>query len=267
MLDKLMKTINMDDALFFYDVLSENKAYATLEPRNHESLFFITDGTLEYTKNGKTEFVKKGQVGYIARGSMDKSGAYNCPVVSYIAVNFNFDRKNPKPQATLPFNTVCFERDSYKYEKFFRDALDAYSSGLSGAPLICGGILRQIIGMLYNNYIMDDFDMQKARKIEKSVDYIKYNYHISDMKISEVAEMSNMSEKHFRRLFCELYNKTPHEFLRDFRLDKAKVLLLNTSKQISDIATQCGFSDVYSFSHCFKNKFSNSPKAYREMMK
>ena len=49
------------------------------------------------------------------------------------------------------------------------------------------------------------------------------------------------------------------------QLNKAELLILNTAKKISDIAFQCGFSDVYSFSHCFKRNFGVSPKAYREM--
>ena len=77
--------------------------------------------------------------------------------------------------------------------------------------------------------------------------------------------MTGMSEKHFRRVFYDVYKKKPHEFLKDIRLNNAEQLLLNTSKSVSDIAIRCGFSDVYSFSHCFKRNFGISPKAYRKM--
>ena len=103
-----------------------------------------------------------------------------------------------------------------------------------------------------------------ANKIALALDYLNQNYNRSDLKISELAETIGISEKHFRRLFFDIYNKKPHEFLRDFRLNKAELLILNTSKQISEIAVQCGFSDVYSFSHCFKKSYGVSPTDYRK---
>ena len=106
---------------------------------------------------------------------------------------------------------------------------------------------------------------EMANKLEIALDYLNRNYSHSDLKISEAAKMTGMSEKHFRRVFYGVYKKKPHEFLKDIRLNNAEQLLLNTSKPVSDIAIQCGFSDVYSFSHCFKRNFGISPKTYRKM--
>lgn len=256
--------IYTDDAVFFYDTLTEGKPFISSSPRNHESLFFVTKGTLAYEKQGKTEIIREGCVGYVARGSSDKSSAHNCPAVSYVVVNFNFGRENYVPKRTLPFETVCAEETAYKYEKLFREGLYEYNPELQGSQMICSGILRRIIGMLYNDYTLRGADPAKAKRIEKSLDYLKQNYHRPNLKISELADIASVSEKHFRCLFFDVYKKRPHEFLRDFRLNKAVLLLMNTSKQISEIAVQCGFSDVYSFSHCFKKTYGISPKAYRE---
>ncbi len=260
----MTEKIKTDDAVFFYDTIAEEKPYIAFKPRNHESLCFVTNGTLAYEHLGKTELIKEGQVGYIARGSTDKSSAYNCPKVSYIAVDFNFDKTNPAPNSALLLETVCSKSASYKYEKLFKYALDEYTSKRIGSQMICGGILQQIIGMLYNDRAYSALNAQKANKLKKSIDFLKQNYQNPDLTVKELAETANISEKHFRRLFVEIYDKNPHEFLRDFRLNTAEPLLLNTSKQISDIAVQCGFSDVYSFSHCFKKHMGISPKKYRE---
>ena len=125
--------------------------------------------------------------------------------------------------------------------------------------------LYQIIGQLYNDLVFDKINYKTANKIEIALDYFNRNYSRSDLKIREVAEMTGMSERHFRRVFYDVYKKKPQEFLRDVRMNKAELLILNTSKPVYDIAIQCGFSDVYSFSHSFKRNFGVSPKAYREM--
>ena len=121
--------------------------------------------------------------------------------------------------------------------------------------------------MLYNNLAFNGIDSKITNRIKIALDYLNQNYNRTDLKISELANTTGISEKHFRRLFFDIYKKSQHEFLRDFRLNKAELLILNTSKQISDIALQCGFSDVYSFSHCFKRVYGISPTDYRENQK
>lgn len=253
------------DAVFFCDTLTYSTPYISNNPRNHDSLAFVTDGTLGYEKQGRTIQIKQGQIAYIAKGSIDKSSTYGCDAVSYIAVNFNFDASPASSRQNLPFGTVCSSKNAYRYEKLFREAVNEYSLGLPGSRTICNGILYQIIGQLYNDLVFDEITHKTANKIEIALDYLNRNYSHSDLKISEVAKMTGMSEKHFRRVFYDVYKKKPHEFLKDIRLNNAEQLLLNTSKPISDIAIRCGFSDVYSFSHCFKRNIGISPKAYRKM--
>ena len=252
------------DAVFFCDTLTSSTPYISDKPRNHDSLAFVTDGNLGYEKQGKTVQIKKGQVAYIAKGSIDKSSAYGCGAVSYIAVNFNFDTSPTSSNSNLPFETVCSGKNAYRYEKLFREAVNEYSLGLPGSRMICNGILCQIIGRLYNDLVYSDINYKMANKIKIALDYLNRNYSCSDLTIGELAEITGVSEKHFRRLFFDIYKKKPHEFLRDFRLNKAELLILNTSKTISDIAFQCGFSDVYSFSHCFKKNYGVSPTDFRK---
>ena len=95
------------------------------------------------------------------------------------------------------------------------------------------------------------------------MEYLKEHYDDPELKISTLAQIENMSEKHFRRIFFDVYKKTPYAFLQEFRINKAEILLLNTAKSISDIAFQCGFSDIYSFSHCFKKHTGLSPTDYK----
>lgn len=253
-----------DDAVFFYDTLTCSKPFISASPRNHDSFAFVTDGTLAYEKQGVLAQIKKGQVAYIPKGSIDKSGAYACDSVSYIAVNFNFDEHTASLNHHLPLQTVCSSRNAYQYEKLFQKAVNEYRFHLPGSQMICSGILCQIIGMLYNDRVFDRINDKKTDKMKIALDYLNRNYGRADLTISELASITGISERHFRRLLFDLYQKKPHEFLRDLRLNQAELFIVNTSKPISDIALQCGFSDVYSFSHCFKREFGISPTDYRE---
>lgn len=247
----------------FTDTLPKDGPYISTKPRNHESLFFVTKGTLLYEKNGEAATVCQGQVGYIARGSIDRSSAYCCDEVAYIAVNFCFDRQSASPTRTLPFETLCSAGDAYNYEKQFKRALNSFLSKEPGYLPICNGIILQIIGQLYNEHQTKENDFAKMKRIEKAVEYVKQHYGNPDLKIRDLADAVKMSEKQFRRIFFAIYHKTPYVFLQEFRIHNAEILLLNTSKSISDIGLQCGFSDIYSFSHSFKKYNEVSPTEYR----
>lgn len=251
------------DTVVFTDTLKKDSPCIFEKPRNHESLFFVTKGTLGYQKNGETNILGEGQVGYVARGSIDKSFAYLCNEVSYIAVNFRFDRQNATPQKTLPFKTLCSQGVAYNYERLFKQALNHFLSKTPGYMAICNGIIIQIIGQLYDEHKIEYTAFLKIKRIEKAIEYFRKNYGDPNFRISDLAAVVNMSEKHFRRIFSEAYKKTPYIFLQEFRINKAEILLLNSSKSVSDIALQCGFSDVYSFSHSFKKHNGISPSEYR----
>lgn len=257
----------MDDALFFCDTLTQAHPYLATRPRNHESLCFVTRGTLGYEKDGMLVRIPAGQTAYIARGSVDQSSALDCAEVSYIAVNFNFDLDDPAPSPTLFFPTLCCEADRYRLGDLFQTALDEYRLSLPGSRMICNGILWQIIGILQNHQLAGSQNNRKAQKLAPSLEYLRLHYGRPDLKISTLAQICGLSEKQFRRTFVELYGKQPHEYLRDYRLNRAKELLLNNSKRISGIALECGFSDVYSFSHCFRNFCGMSPEQYKSAMK
>ena len=254
-----------DNTVIFTDTLKKGSPYIAQSPRDHESIFFVTKGTLLY-ENGKIkEIIKTGQVGYIARGSVDKSSAYLCDEVSYIAVNISFDKGNCFSEKTLSFKNLCSQGFIYNYRQLFKEALNHYTLRAPGYMTICNGIIMQIIGFLYNEHNINVLKYTKTQRIEAGIQYLNNHYNSSELKISNLADKVCMSEKNFRRIFYDIYSQTPYAYLQKLRINKAEILLLNTSKSISDIALQCGFCDVYSFSHCFKKHTGSSPSKYREL--
>jgi len=204
------------DTVIFTDTLKRNSPYIAEMPRNHESIFFVTKGTLLYEKEDIRVIIEEGQIGYIARGSIDKSSAYLCDAVSYIAINFCFDKINTLPTKTLPFKTLCSQGIIYEYEKLFNEALNHYLSKSPGYIFLCNGIVMQIIGFLYNELKISIDSLHKMQRLEPAIQYLKKHYDRPAFKISDLATEVHLSEKHFRHLFHDVYHKTPYEFYRIF---------------------------------------------------
>ena len=253
-----------NDAVFFEDSLKKDHPYIAKKPRDHESLFFVKKGNLLYERNGLTEIIREGQVGYIAKGSRDISSAYMCDEVSYYAVNFCIDKISVPSSGCLPFSVLCSSGILYyPYKSLFKKATMESNLKDDGSDYLVNGILMEIIGYLYKEFNIHKDKINNYKKIDTAVEYMKSHSEDAELKISDLALISQMSEKNFRRIFVSLYGQTPYAFLQKYRVEKAEILLMNTNKSVSEIALSCGFSDVYSFSHCFKRHFGVSPQGYR----
>lgn len=89
----------------------------------------------------------------------------------------------------------------------------------------------------------------------------------SQLTIEQLAEKSNLSISSFKREFAKLYEDTPANYIRNKKLEKAAELLLISYERITDIAFDCGFNDLATFTKNFSDKYHISPSAYRQERK
>ena len=82
--------------------------------------------------------------------------------------------------------------------------------------------------------------------------------------IGELAADLGMSPSHLRHRFRASCGVSLGKHMRDLRLERARGLLKMSPARVSEIAEQCGFSSVFSFSRAFKVRYHASPLAYRK---
>lgn len=100
------------------------------------------------------------------------------------------------------------------------------------------------------------------RQLSQVLDYIDA-YLDRNIKLADLAQLLDMSSFHFSRLFKQSIGITPHQYLSQQRVEKAKKLLEKTDRLIIDIALECGFSSHSHLSKQFRKSTGMTPKAYR----
>ncbi|MBL4656514.1 MAG: helix-turn-helix transcriptional regulator [Flavobacteriales bacterium] len=88
-----------------------------------------------------------------------------------------------------------------------------------------------------------------------------HQYH--NVGVQQLALLTNHSISSFKRKFTEIYKDSPAKYLKSKKLEKAAKLLSATSENISNIAYDCGFSDIAHFSRSFKSKYGTPPSKFR----
>lgn len=99
--------------------------------------------------------------------------------------------------------------------------------------------------------------------IEPAVRFIRDNYS-EDISIELLSQLCNVSKHYFCRIFKTVTGKTAMEYLRDYRIEIANALLLNTKESIFKISEECGFESESYFCRCYKKYYGISPTKNRK---
>lgn len=82
--------------------------------------------------------------------------------------------------------------------------------------------------------------------------------------VSDLAARTGYSQTHFSRTFKELTGQSPQQYLIEARIGRAKGLLRDTDLNISQIAGQLGYRDLYHFSKQFRQRCGIPPTGFRD---
>lgn len=98
------------------------------------------------------------------------------------------------------------------------------------------------------------------RRIVQAKLFIDKNY-ASKIDLTNISDEAYFSKFHFIRLFKSIYGKTPHQYLKYVRIEKAKELL-KSETSITEVCYSVGFDSISSFSGLFSKTVGVSPSLY-----
>jgi AraC family transcriptional regulator len=96
-------------------------------------------------------------------------------------------------------------------------------------------------------------------KLVRAVEYIQDQLG-TDLTVSGIAQAVYMSPYHFTKLFKESTGHSPHQYVVDARVKKAKELLTTGKFTISEVAHHVGFADQSHLTRHFKRVFGLPPQ-------
>jgi len=138
--------------------------------------------------------------------------------------------------------------------------------------------MRLNLGILVME-IMDTWNQQKGlgcishvynsdscKLVNKVIVYLQDNYN-TDIKLKDIGKLVNRHPRYLCALFKQFTGKTISEYIRRFRIEKAKRLLLYTSLSITEIAYEVGYNNSQYFSKVFSQVEGVEPRVFRKMRK
>ncbi|TDP92266.1 AraC-like DNA-binding protein [Halanaerobium saccharolyticum] len=229
---------------------------------------------IHYIHRGKGIFEVDGKKFELKRGE----GFVIWPhLLSY----YQADKNNPWQYSWIGFTGLkaedyLKEAGITKAKPFFRTQNSEKTSTIFNEMTETGNLKKskeiKLMGLLYLFFseLIENSDRQqknnknlKQEYLKKAVKYIDRNYSRPDLKVSDVASYLNLNRSYLWQLFNELLDKSPQQYLIEFRMEKAALLLENYDLKVRSAALSVGYEDPFNFSKIFKKVMGKSPSHYK----
>ncbi|WP_159084016.1 helix-turn-helix domain-containing protein [Saccharobesus litoralis] len=111
---------------------------------------------------------------------------------------------------------------------------------------------------------ISDIPTKRSEQVVEQVTRYIHEQFSGQFDFSELSKQLGMSESYIRRIFKKQTNQTINQYLSDYRIEQAKILLQSLS--VTDTAFSVGFNDANYFSTVFKKLTGQSPTEYQQSL-
>ena len=226
----------------------------------------------EYTVSAGDVFVVKGDALHYYKDA-DNMMIYNVGYKPWILKDFS-----PMLLKSSGYHSLFIFEPAYRRKNHFSEKLHLDAEALASLvemleklkaelliennELLVTGLFMQITGYLCRHFETAKNSHGDGILGKKIIDYIEE--HLQEtITLSDLADFSGMSKNGIIAMFLRLYGITPIKYINNIRLNKAKDLLKNSDKSVTEIAYECGFGDSNYFSRAFKAYRGMTPREYR----
>jgi AraC-like DNA-binding protein len=150
-------------------------------------------------------------------------------------------------------------------QALFADLSEGSPDGQRATDGLCRVLVSRLVARLRRN----PGSAPLADPMARVCGYIDSNLQ-EPLGLGKLAEVANMSQFHFCRVFHQVVGKSPHQYVMSARVEAAKQLLRESSTcsaisktSMVDVALTCGFSSSSHFSTQFRRHIGCSPMEWR----
>lgn len=218
-------------------------------------LYYMADGEASIIVDGTLKVLQKGDVYLLPTGLSLKNVSKKHMVQLFFHVNMfdfaGFDILSTcKMCEGIPVDYIPELIKLYKSE----DVLDT----LQLKQIITSDCLRFL---RRSNCSISN--KQYSESVRRTIDYVKQNLS-ANLSVKEICEQLLLPKSSLNQSFQKELGKSVGEYIDNMVLEKSKTMLLTVSTSISEISDALGFCDQFYFSRKFKEKYGETPSAYRK---
>lgn len=261
-------------AVYFDDFSVFENGYICWHWHEEVQITFITEGAFLCQVEKDEILLKTGDIIFINSGLLHQIRPYRANIGKLYSFIFHptvlrgsddvyHTSILPVLRHSLPFVLLPSRFSSTLYE-----IIELYMNRPAFYPLTIQYLLTGIWLELCK-HLSDDSNnvasenLRDDERIKKALQFMQENYG-EDLTLDKIAKAALVSRSELCRCFRRTLNQSPKEFLMQYRIRQACVLLKNPKLRITDIAEIVGFSSPSHFGSYFHKYMNCTPREYRE---
>lgn len=103
---------------------------------------------------------------------------------------------------------------------------------------------------------------QQEKFLHKLMDCLEKHWQDENFQVEDIGNQLNCSKSKIYRQMMDLLGKSPNQFIKEYRLNRAIDLIRAQRRNISEIAFESGFGSPSYFSRCFQKRFGLNPSDF-----
>ena len=227
--------------------------------RTHYIIHYVLSGKGTFYCGTKKYSLKKGQAFVIFPYTIVKYQADGAQPWHYTWVTFSGDESKEifSKLGVSPQNPIIDGVDVDEAKTLIRQMPSDTSSDFS--TLHFTALLYELISLFFKSN-----EGGKANSyLNSAIQYIKAHFS-EEITVENISSFVGISRKYLFALFKSALGLSPKEYIVNYRIEKAKHLLLSNDFSIGEVAWSVGYHDQLAFSKIFKEKTGVSPTKYRK---
>lgn len=275
-----------------YDIFRDRHPRGKIMSQAHIHMYYelvyVTHGEVTIVCNSSARYVlKEGDVLFVPPGLIHASQVSpDCPYDFSCTITAKFTGQMLYPLANTVSDIKYLVNAERKFDgcflmptgselaRIFAGNLELAVSEIEGQKPCFEIALRGYLSVLYANLmravakdghtaeVPSRVTTKNAQLLCEALSYIEENYH-NPLSIQQVADACGITYAQLTYLFSKCFTKGFSEYILDLRITYAQKLLLQTNRQVVEIALDCGFDNSSYFTKKFKATTGMTPKEFR----
>jgi AraC-like DNA-binding protein len=126
-------------------------------------------------------------------------------------------------------------------------------------------VFRALQAEQYTRLIQRAADESGSNPVSAVIAYV--HDHIGEpLSVADLAERAFMSPSAFSHLFRDVTGRSPYQFVKEMRLDRARELLIENESSVTTISKAVGYRSASHFINEFRDRFGVTPRAFGDSL-